>query len=66
MEKMMVKLGAPQDAIDKSLVDLNDPKNFTIGKVFLGFCFAAIGWFIVSLIIAAIIKKKRPEFENQI
>ncbi|RYY24449.1 MAG: DUF4199 domain-containing protein [Chitinophagaceae bacterium] len=66
MEKMMTKLGAPQDTIDKALNDLNNPDNYSFGKIMLGFLWGAIVWFIVSLIIAAIIKKKRPEFENQI
>ncbi len=66
MEKMMTKLGAPQDTIDKALNDLDNPENYSFGKIMLGFFWGAIVWFIISLIIAAIIKKKRPEFENQI
>jgi hypothetical protein len=66
MEKLMVKMGAPQDTIDKAMDDMNKPENFTIGKTLVGVLFYLIIWFIVALIIAAIIKKKRPEFENQI
>jgi hypothetical protein len=64
MEKFLVKMGANQETIDKSLAELSNPENFTFKKVFLGMLFNAIGWFIVSLIIAAIIKKKKPEFEE--
>jgi hypothetical protein len=66
MEKFLTKMGAPQESIDKALDDINNPANYTIGKIFLGFLMYCIIWFIVSLIIAAIIKKKRPEFENQL
>jgi uncharacterized membrane protein YkvI len=66
MEKFLTKMGAGQDAIDKALADMQDPSNFGFKKVLLGVLFRCIGWFIVALIIAAIIKKKRPEFENQI
>ena len=66
MEKFLIKMGTPQDAIDKAMADFDNPDNFGPGKILLGVFFRMIGWFIVALIIAAIIKKKRPEFENQI
>jgi uncharacterized protein DUF4199 len=66
MEKMLVKMGTPQETIDKAMADFDDPKNFTPGKILLGVFVRLIGWFIVALIIAGIIKKKKPEFENQI
>jgi len=66
MEKFLIKMGTPQDAIDKAMADFDNPDNFKPGKILLGVFFRMIGWFIVALIIAAIIKKKRPEFENQI
>ena len=66
MEKFLIKMGTPQDAIDKAMADFDNPDNFSPGKILLGVFFRMIIWFIVALIIAAIIKKKRPEFENQI
>ena len=66
MEKFLVKMGTSQDAIDKAMADFDNPENFSPGKILLGVFFRMIGWFIVALIIAAIVKKKRPEFENQI
>jgi hypothetical protein len=66
MEKFMIKMGTPQDAIDKAMDDFNNPDNFGFKKILVGVFFRMIGWFIVALIISAIIKKKRPEFENQI
>ena len=66
MEKFLAKMGSSQEAIDKAMADFENPNNFSPGKIILGMFFRMIGWFIVALIIAAIVKKKRPEFENQI
>jgi len=66
MEKFMAKMGANQETIDKAVSELSNPENFTFKKIFVGILFRCVGWFIVALIIAAIIKKKKPEFENQI
>ena len=63
-EKMMEKFGAPQEQIDKSTAETLNGNSFSLGKQFLGFAFGTIFWFIISLIIAAIIKKKKPEFDN--
>ena len=63
-EKMMEKFGAPQDQIDKSTADILNENSYTLSRQFLGFAGGTIVWFIISLIIAAIIKKKKPEFDN--
>lgn len=63
-EKMMEKFGVPQDQIDKSTAEILNGNSYSLGKQFLGFAFGTIFWFIISLIIAAIIKKKKPEFDN--
>ncbi|PVD53003.1 hypothetical protein DC498_06450 [Terrimonas sp.] len=62
MQEMMQKFGAPQDAIDKATEESLKGNNYTLGKTSLSAAFLCIFWFIVSLIIAAIIKKKKPEF----
>jgi len=64
MEKMMRKFGASETTIEKSVADTLNGNSYSIGKVLLGYVFFLIGWFIVSLIIAAIIKKNKPEFQN--
>jgi hypothetical protein len=63
-ERMMEKFGMPQDQIDKAVEDMLNGNNYTLGKQFLGFAFWCIGLFVVALIVSAIIKKKRPPFEN--
>lgn len=62
-EKWMTKFGAPQKDIDKAVEEALTGNQFNLKTQFLGFAFWSIVWFLVSLIIAAIIKKKKPEFE---
>lgn len=62
MQEMMQKFGAPQEAIDKATEDALKGNNYTFGKQMLGTAFFCIFWFVVSLIIAAIVKKKKPAF----
>lgn len=63
-EKLMEKFGAPQDTIDKTVEDMLSGNSYSIGKILLSFAFGCIVAFIISLIIAAIIKRRRPEFNN--
>lgn len=62
-EKMMKGFGASQNDIDKAVEQSLNGNNYTPGKMLLGFAMLCIPWFIVSLIISAIIKKNKPEFE---
>jgi hypothetical protein len=63
-EKFMEKMGLPQESIDKAVGDLLSGKSYSIGNMLLSYAIGLIGWFLVSLIIAAIIKKQRPPFDN--
>jgi hypothetical protein len=63
-ELMMEKLGMPQSQIDKATEQMLNGNNYSMGNLFLGFAFRCIGWFVVALIVSAIIKRKRPPFEN--
>jgi len=62
--RMMEKFGASQDDIDKATTEAMSGNNYSISKMALSFAFVCILWFLFSLIIAAIIKKKKPEFDN--
>jgi hypothetical protein len=63
-EQFMRKLGAPEDKIDQAVEETLSKNNYTIGRLMLGFVFSCIWLFIVALIVSAIIKRKRPPFEN--
>ena len=63
-EKLMRRFGASEDDIDKAVETTLNKNNYTIGKLLMGFVFGCIWWFIVALIVSAIIKRKRPAFEN--
>lgn len=62
MQEMMQKFGAPQEAIDKATEDALKGNNYTFGKQMLGTALFCIFWFVISLIISAIVKKKKPVF----
>jgi flagellar motor component MotA len=61
-QQFLQKLGVSQDQIDKTVDDMMKGNSYTISKQAVGVAFICIFWFIISLIIAAIIKKKKPEF----
>lgn len=64
VEKMMRKFGATDTQIDEAVQKTLSKNNYTIGNLLLGFVFSCIGSFIIALIVSAIIKRKRPPFEN--
>lgn len=61
-QKMMQRFGAPQDAIDKAVQQMITTNPWSLGKTLLSFAWFCIVWFIIALIISAIVKKKKPEF----
>lgn len=63
-EKLMRRFGAPEEKIDEAVEETLSKNNYTIGRLLMGFVFGCIWWFIVALIVSAIIKRKRPPFEN--
>src|SRR5690606_22063747 len=63
-EEIMRKFGVPEADIEKALEQSRNQNNYSLGKMLLGFFIYCIFSFIFALIIAAIIKKKQPEFDN--
>lgn len=61
-QRMLEKFGAPQEAIDKAVKDTLSRNLYSLPNLFQTFMFYCIAQFIFALIIAAIVKKKRPEF----
>lgn len=60
--QMMQKFGLGEADIEKATEQMMDSNSFSLSKQLLGGAFSCILWFMISVIIAAIIKKKRPEF----
>ena len=63
-EEMFEKLKVPQDQIDKAVAETLNGNSYALKNQLLAMAMGSIVWFIVSLIIAAIIKKKKPLFEE--
>ena len=60
-EKMMKNFGASQDQIDKAMEQASKKDNFSFANVMLGFAISCFIYFLLSLIIALIVRKKNPE-----
>jgi hypothetical protein len=63
-EQFMKKMGAPQRDIERALDEAAKGDPFSLPKMFLGYAMTCIVFFIVALIIAAIIKRNKPAFAN--
>lgn len=61
-QKMMAGFKVPQEEIDKAINKMISENLYSFGKIIQSFLFGCILYFIFSLIIAAIVKKKKPEF----
>jgi hypothetical protein len=61
-EETLRKFGMGEDDIEKATDEILTGKSYTAGRMLLGFAFGCIISFIVALIIAAIVKRKKPEF----
>lgn len=61
-QQMMQRFGVGQAEIDKATEEMMKSNNYSFGKQMLGAASFCILWFMVSAIISAIIKKKKPEF----
>lgn len=64
-QSMLEKFGTPQDAIDKAVTAMLEKNMFSFGQLFQSFMISCIVLFIIAVIISAIMKKNKPEFESQ-
>ena len=64
VEQFMRKLGAPEEQIEKAIEEASQKNPYSVSQVLLGFGIWCIVLFIISLIIAAIIKRNKSPFEN--
>ncbi|QDO94126.1 DUF4199 domain-containing protein [Formosa sediminum] len=59
--KMMKSFGAPQEAIDQAVADMQDQNQFEIGNQIKSLAFQIIFYCVVGLIVALAMKKTDPE-----
>lgn len=62
-QEMMEKFKVPAEETDKAIKSIVDKNIFAFSEIAKSFALGCIFYFIVAAIIAAIIKKKRPEFQ---
>ncbi len=65
IESFMKRLGSPQTEIDKAIDGASKEDPSSIKSQIMGYAIWCIVFFLVSLIIAAIMKKNKPVFENE-
>lgn len=65
-EAFMKRMGASESQIEEAMKNASDPKNNTFFSTLLSYAVTCVIFFVISLIIAAIIRKKRPPFENSL
>ncbi|NNC50003.1 MAG: DUF4199 domain-containing protein [Flaviramulus sp.] len=62
--EMMENFGAPEDAIAETVEKMEEEENmFAIGKVLQSLAFQLIGYSVVGLIAALVVKKNNPDAE---
>lgn len=61
-QKFMARFNTPQDTIDKAINEMIKKDLYSFGSIAQSFAQGCIVYFIISLILAAILKKKKPVF----
>jgi hypothetical protein len=64
-EQLLQRFGAQQENIDKALSRQRGRNQYSLSSLLLALCVTYIVFFLVSLLIAAIVKKKKPEFSDE-
>ena len=63
-EALLRRFGAPESEIEKTLEAAGNADSYSIKNLILGFGMMCILFFLISLIIAAIVKKTKPVFDE--
>lgn len=63
-QEAMQRFNVPDSEMEKTMSKIAEQDMFSIGALSKSFAIACILYFIEALIIAAIVKKKKPELEN--
>ena len=61
-EEFLGKIGMSDSKIDEAMDKAREGDSFSFGNLMLSYGVWCIVWFVASLIISAIIKKKQPPF----
>ena len=61
--EMMEGFGASDSMVDEAISDIEKQDSFSVGTLAKGYVFGLPVYIILSLIIAAFIKRNKPEFE---
>jgi len=64
LEEYLRKMGMPEDRLDQAISEEKGKDQFTIKLMIMGLAFSYIVHFIIALVIAAIVKKKKPVFTD--
>jgi hypothetical protein len=63
-EQLLQRFGAHQEDIDRALDRQRGRNQYALTSLLLGLCVTYVIFFLISLLIAAIVKKKKPEFND--
>lgn len=64
--ELMERFGAPEEQIEDAVTSMEQGDQFSIGNQIRTFFWGIIIYAIIGLIVAAIMKKDKPEYEDQV
>lgn len=62
--EFLESIGQSNDEIEKAIVNMEKVDNYSIANMGKSFIYSVLGYSILGLIVAAIMKKNRPEFPD--
>lgn len=63
---MMERFGAPESQIEEQLANMEGSTQFSVGSQVRGFFTGIVIYAVIGLIVAAIMKKNKPEYIDQV